>query len=245
MLRARGVMDNITGFGPVDSGFESLRAHPKKTRIINAHLTALAMDYRRSREELRSWAKSRVPGFASPADFASMLWEKKIAIVLFFAAAILLFFFRNFVETLAVMAAFIAAGTFSMIYNRWIKVSLGFELIMLGMVLTTLAYGRVAGLLVGVVSLFLAEVITERFTHSTFISFIAVFVVVMVAPFFSSMSIVWIGIWMTLLYDAIIVPGYILLGSSIWRSLLFSLTHIVFNAWVFAIIAPRIMSVLV
>jgi len=145
---------------------------------------------------------------------------------------------------LTVMALFIIIGILSMMYNRWIKVSLGVELIMVGTVLTAVAYGRFPAIIVGFVALFFAEMLSDRFTYSTFISFIGLFVVAMVVPLFGSSSITAIGIWMTLMYDIIILPGYVLLGSSPWRSLLFFVTHIMFNAWVFIVIAPRILPLL-
>ncbi|MAG16311.1 hypothetical protein CMO88_04575 [Candidatus Woesearchaeota archaeon] len=190
--------------------------------------------FKYNRKYLSDLATSKLP----------FLWEKRIAIVLVIAAVFLLYLFRNVIEVLVVMAIFIAIGIVSMMYNRWIKVSFGFELIMLGIVITAMVYGRIPALVVGIVALFFAEVLTDRFTYSTFISFIGVFVIAMVAPIFQNTSITWVGIWMTLLYDAIILPGYILLGSSIWRSSVFFITHILFNVWVFMFIAPGVFRLL-
>ncbi len=192
------------------------------------------MMFKYNRKYLSDLATSKLP----------FLWEKRIAIVLVIAAVFLLYLFRNVIEVLVVMAIFIAIGIVSMMYNRWIKVSFGFELIMLGIVITAMVYGRIPALVVGIVALFFAEVLTDRFTYSTFISFIGVFVIAMVAPIFQNTSITWVGIWMTLLYDAIILPGYILLGSSIWRSSVFFITHILFNVWVFMFIAPGVFRLL-
>ncbi|MBI2664238.1 hypothetical protein HYX10_02745 [Candidatus Woesearchaeota archaeon] len=185
------------------------------------------------RRIIKAWAKSKFP----------FLIEKRISIALAIAALLLVFLFKDFFQAIAVMAAFIVIGIFSMIYNRWIKVSLGFELIMLGMVLTSVLYGRLPGFIVGALALFLAEMITDRFTYSTSVSFLGVLAVTMVAPSLN-LSITWVGIWMTVLYDAVILPGYILLGSSVWRSLLFAATHILFNIWIFVFVAPYIFSLL-
>ncbi len=181
-----------------------------------------------NRKELRALAKSQLP----------FLWKKRFFIALVISSAALLFLFRNFVEMLAVMAFFIALGVASMMYNRWIKISLGIEFIMLGTVITGLVYGKFPALVVGLVSLFFAEVITDRFTYSTFVSFVGIFAVSMVTPMLDGISITWVGIWMTLLYDAVIGPGYIIVGSSVWRTLLFVVTHILFNIWVFVFAAP-------
>ncbi len=180
------------------------------------------------RSAVNAWAKSRLPFF----------WKKRFSIALVIAAVVVLFFFRNFVEMLVVMAFFTALGIASMAYNRWIKISLGVELILLGTVIVGLVYGKFPALIVGVVSLFFAEVISDRFTYSTFVSFAGIFAVSMVTPMLHGMGITSVGIWMTVLYDAIIGPGYVLMGSSSWRTLLFVVTHILFNIWVFVFMAP-------
>lgn len=187
-----------------------------------------------NRMQVKSWAKSHIPFF----------WEKRIIIALAILAIIFLYVFREIVGMLTVMALFIIIGILSMMYNRWIKVSLGVELIMVGTILTAVAYGRFPAIVVGFVALFFAEMLTDRFTYSTFVSFIGLFVVAMVVPLFTNSSITAIGIWMTLLYDIIILPGYVLLGSSPWRSLLFFVTHISFNAWIFIVVAPKILPLL-
>lgn len=192
------------------------------------------MGVKYSREGIKSWARSPIP----------FLWERRITIGLIIPAVILVFLFWNFVERLLVMGGFIVLGVASLMYNRWIKVSLGVELIMLGVVITGMLYGRIEALIVGFTALFFAEVLTNRFTHSTFVSFIGMFVIAMVVPSHADKNVAWVGIGMTLLYDAIILPGYLLLGSNLGRSLLFFATHLIFNVWIFFTVARPIMSVL-
>lgn len=201
----------------------------------------------RRKNDVASWAHSKIPGFENFTAFARFLVEKKLIILLAIAAVVLLFFFWSQVKVIFAMAAFTALAAVSMLYNRWIKVSLGVEFVMLGLVVTTLAFGRLPGLIVGIVGLFLAEVLSERFTYSTFVSFIGIAVVGLVAPNIFGMtgeSITATGIIMTLVYDAVIAPGYILLGSNAGRTVLFVVTHIIFNIWVFSFIAPIVFRVI-
>ena len=201
----------------------------------------------RKKNDIVSWAHSKVPGLESFASLLKFLVEKKFIILFVLAALVLLFFFWAYIKTLVVMVFFIILGAFSMIYNRWIKVSVGVEFIMLGLVVTSIVFGRLPGLIVGMVGLFLAEVISERFTYSTFVSFIGIAVVGLTAPnvfHWMDGSITSTGIIMTLLYNAIIMPGYLLLGSNLGRSALFMITHIIFNVWVFSFIAPLLVRIL-
>lgn len=198
------------------------------------------------KKDIASWSHSKVPGLESLTSFMSFLIEKKLIVLLAVAALVLLFFFWAYVKLLVVMGFFIALGAVSMIYNRWIKLSVGVELIIFGLVITSIAFGRLPGLIVGVVGLFLAEIISERFTYSTFISFIGIIVIAVIAPniFHQTGSITSAGIILTILYDAIIIPGYLLLGSNIGRSALFVATHIIFNIWIFSFIAPIVFRIL-
>lgn len=203
------------------------------------------MDSRR-KNNIVSWAHAKVPGLESITSFIRFLIEKKFIALLAIAAAVLLFFFWAYVKLLAVMAFFIALGAFSMVYNRWIKVSVGVELVMLGLVITSIAFGRLPGLIVGLIGLFLAEIISERFTYSTFVSFIGIAVIAVIAPniFHQTNSITSAGIILTVIYDAIIIPGYLLLGSNPGRSAFFVVTHIIFNIWAFSFIAPIVFRIL-
>lgn len=200
------------------------------------------------KSDISSWARSRVPGLENLASFARSMVKRKLVVTLALAAIVSLFFFWAYVKLLAAMAFFIALGAVSMIYNRWIKISVGVEFVLFGLVITSVAFGRLPGLVVGVVSLFLAEVISERFTYSTFVSFVGVAVVALIAPNvfqWANHSIMAAGIILTIIYDALIIPGYLLLGSDIGRSSFFVVTHLIFNIWVFSFIAPLVLRVLV
>ena len=202
--------------------------------IKNSSVTYLIMRLKYDRRDVKSWAKSPIP----------FIWEKRIMIAFIILAVIFTFFFWTFVKTLLVMGVFIVIGVASLMYNRWVKVSLGFELIMFGVVITGMLYGSVEALVVGFVALFFAEVLTNRFNHATFVSFIGMFAVAMVVPSFEGDPVRWVGIGMTLLYDAIILPGYLILGSSPGRSFLFLGTHLMFNFWIFWTVAPVVMPIL-
>ena len=184
------------------------------------------------RGRIKRWAKSQVP----------IIWKKRYFFFGLVAIAVSLYFFHSLIKMLFVMAAFILFGTLSLMYNRWVRVSLGVELIMMGTVITTVAYGVFPGMVVGFTSLFFAEVLTSRFTYSTFVSFAGLFVVVVVASRLE-FGIMLTGMLMTLLYDAIIAPGYVIMGSSPWRTAIFVVTHLLFNFWMFAVVAPRVFGV--
>jgi hypothetical protein len=141
----------------------------------------------------------------------------------------------------------IGLGAVSMLYQRYLRFGnyIGFELCMLATVLTSLAYGPHYGAFTGFVSITAAFVLSGNFKHSSFISILTLPLIGLIVPIFRNMSLLYLGILMTIIYDAIILPLYILLGSRIIPSVIFFITHILINAWVFSMIAPFIYSLMV
>jgi len=133
-------------------------------------------------------------------------------------------------------------ASLSMIYNLFIRISLGFEFIMLATVLCSVVYGPIAGVCVGITSLFFAEFISTKLTYNTFVSFIGIAIVGFVASFYTGGNITMWGIAMTVLYDVIIIPGYLMTGSNPIKCFIYVVTHIPFNIWVFFVIAPRLLE---
>jgi hypothetical protein len=197
--------------------------------------------------DIVSWSHSRIPALQSFGSFMRFLLEKRIAVLLILVGIFLLILFWRYIQMAVVMGLFIALAAVSMLYNRWVKISIGVEFVLLGLVITTIIYGTVPGIFVGIVGLFLAEILSERFTYSTFVSFIGIVVVALATNTIYGLTnnhITMTGILLTLLYNAIIIPGYLLLGSSVGRSMLFAVTHIIFNIWVFSFLAPLIIRIL-
>ena len=187
--------------------------------------------FRYDRVKIKGIAKSRIPS----------LYQKRYLVLIGFASLALIFLLSlSFIKMAVVMSVLIVLGVGSLMYNRFVRVSLGFELILFGCVVAANVYGFFQGLIVGWVSLFFAEVLTGRLTYSTAVSF-AGLLVVSAAASVLDMNIVALGILMVFLYDFVIAPGYLVMGSSLWRTLLFVGTHIMFNAWLFFFVAPKVL----
>jgi hypothetical protein len=136
----------------------------------------------------------------------------------------------------------IIIGFCSLLYNRFLKISLGFELIIFSTVAAGFLYGPLAAFITGAVALFSAEVFNQSFQHATLMSFAGLAAVSLAVPYFAGFGITTLGITMALLYNAVIFPGYLLMGSQPWKCILFSATDIIFNIWVFTSIAPRLLG---
>lgn len=183
-----------------------------------------------------NWSKIKV----MPKEFL----RDKSSMVAGIALGITISLLFSFVKPMIAIVCFIIIGGSSLLYNRFIKVSLGFELIMLATVLAGFLYGIGAALITGIAAMVLAFLITGHFTQGSAISFIGIIIVALLIPFFRGMGITSAGIMLTVVYDAIIASGYLALGSRIERTAIFVATHIAFNVWVFMAIAPRIYGLL-
>ena len=178
--------------------------------------------------------------FWKGADRVLRFFFKRWYLLIMLVAVILLA--SSIVRSMLLLIVLFVLASVSLIYNRWLKVSLGFEFIMMATILTGVRFGPVAGALMGFFSLFTAELLAGRFTGSTVISLIAIVAVGFLTQFFKGAPIFVTGMALVIIYDAIIAPLYILTGSSPGRTGLFVLTHIIWNIWVFLVWVPIIIS---
>ena len=168
--------------------------------------------------------------------FVSKNFLKLVILAVLFWAV--LFFLGQTLKPFFFIAIFLLLSSVSLIYNRWLKTSLGIEFVMLSTVMTARVYGPIPGAIVGFIGLTAAEIIGTGFNARTLISLGAIAIIGLITPFFSSLSILAAGMILTIIYDLMIIPFYQLAGSSPGRSALFVVTHIIWNLWVFAVMAP-------
>ena len=140
----------------------------------------------------------------------------------------------------------ILLGILSFLHNRFFRLShtIGFELCTFATVLTGVAYGPGIGALTGAVSITGGMIVGGYFKHSSFISIITLPLMGVLAYYFRDLPITTLGVAITILYDAIIIPFYILLGSRISKSIVFIITHIFINFWIFSTVAPFMLNIM-
>ena len=142
----------------------------------------------------------------------------------------------------------ILLGAVSLIHSRYFKYShyIGFELCLMATVLTSLAYGPVYGMVTGFTSITLGFILSGYFKPTYFISVLTMPLIGLLVPFFSNhLSLPYLGLLMTLIYDAIILPLYVLVGGSrIPSASIFFVTHVLLNIWIFSTIAPIILRLM-
>jgi hypothetical protein len=131
------------------------------------------------------------------------------------------------------------AGAMSMVYIRYVPelYVLGVELCMLSTVTCAKAYGPGIGAGVGLVTITAATIMSGRFKPSSFISIFALPLIGFAAGLID-LKIQVLGVVMTVAYDLIVLPLYYLFGSRLHSTLIFFVSHVLFNYWAFTTVAP-------
>ncbi len=170
---------------------------------------------------------------------------RKLLIIVLLTAIFLFIVVRH--KPLFFTVFLILLGAVSLIHSRYFKYShyIGFELCTLATVLTSLAYGPVYGMVTGFTSITLGFILSGYFKPTYFISVLTMPLLGLLVPFFSNhLSLPYLGLLMTLIYGAIILPLYVLVGGSRIPSGIFFVTHVLLNFWIFSTIAPIILRLM-
>lgn len=121
---------------------------------------------------------------------------------------------------------------------------IGIELCTLATVLISLKYGYALGMLTGFISITSALIVSGYFKPTYFVSVLTMPLIGLIVPLFSGLPLWQIGILMTIIYDAIVLPLYVFMGSRIPSTIVFFITHLLFNYWVFTTIAQVIFNLM-
>ncbi len=157
---------------------------------------------------------------------------------------ILIIFFYRDIKAFFSIVALIAIGVLSRLWQRFIPLSIGANLIMLVTVVAGVMYGPLAGISVGVLSLFISAILVLDELATMLPPFFAIALAGYIAGYLPAADISFGGMALTILYDVIISVSYFFLGVAGIRTALFVATHIVFNYFVFYNVAPALINIL-
>ena len=167
-------------------------------------------------------------------NFREFLVKHKIYVLAFAFLAIVSLLYSNFI----VMASFITVGIASRYYQKYMPhLSFGIETCLFGTVLSSLAYGWHAGAIVGVVSLTISVFLTEEdasYLPVALLGMAGVAFMASLAPITAANIVFW-GMLLTLFYDITTCGVYIhMFHADIFKTIIFIVTHLAFNYFVFA-----------
>lgn len=151
--------------------------------------------------------------------------------------------YSSYFKAVFALAFLIAIGAASRVWQRFIPLEFGVELVMLSTVVSALAYGAFAGAAAGFLALSISTLFTQENPGKMWPSF---FVIALMGVFSTALpieNISLLGVVLTVIYDALISIIYVgFMGARIINTLIFDITHIAFNYFVFFHIAPALLS---
>ncbi len=167
-----------------------------------------------------------------------------IGVSIIFLLTLLSLFLLHNLKMIFFILLLMFLGTLTNTLNRFIPFSIGLELIMMGTILSSRVYSPVIGIMVGIISLTVSEFLIMRFKIGIAFSYLGIIVVSFLSHLFAGSDITYVGISLTIIYDAIILPGYFFTGSNPIKICIFAFTHIALNIWIFMKIAPFILRLM-
>ncbi|MEK6967158.1 MAG: hypothetical protein AABX51_00850 [Nanoarchaeota archaeon] len=158
-------------------------------------------------------------------------YKKLIVALVLFLMIYLLF---SGVRAVIIIIVLIAIGAGSTFYQHFFKSPINFELIKLVTVLTSVVFGPIMGILVGIISSFVGKIMTGRLEADFIGSIVSLTAISLLAYAFRGADIVLLGIILVVVYHTILFPIVLSLGGNIGYGMIYSGSNIVFNIAVFS-----------
>ncbi len=151
-----------------------------------------------------------------------------------FIAAILFLILSSKIRAAIIVTAFILLNRIITTYKMFIRVPLEFEFLTLGIVLSTIAFGVKAGLVIAIFGCIVSFILGFELSMFSFPMFMGYISVAASAFLLKGFDVVTIGLVATLVNNLIVFFSYhFLFGYNLSKNISFSLSNIIFNAILF------------
>lgn len=161
------------------------------------------------------------------------------------ACLFLLTFLLTAIIRVVVITSLIFIGGFSKVYQRYTTIPIGVELVMFSAVVAGFVYGPFIGAFVGISSFLLATFLSLRYNPMyVVISLIIYTLAGMFAQSFSSVTIA--GIVFTIIFTIVLsFLSLVTFMSRVDRVIMFAISTLLWDLWVFIALAPKIVGLLI
>ncbi len=134
-------------------------------------------------------AKSKKFVVGLPNHSLAFFWKHKKFFLIGLFGLLVIFSLGSMLKAAFMILLLTLIASFSTFYKRYVKFTIGFELVTFSTVLTTVAYGPAIGALVGFVSAVAAEVIPQLIDPSSFFWIISLPVSAFAVAFFHGLGV--------------------------------------------------------
>ena len=160
----------------------------------------------------------------------------KILFVLLIILA-LLFFGKRIVAILAIIF-FLSLGILSLIWKRFVRLSLGFELITFVTVLFAISYGAFFAITTAVIMVIVGNYFAGRICLPMFVQIAAYVLVAIVASFFAAAQVKFAGMLCAVIFNLVLHLTYVFfMRFRIENSIMSFVLNLVVNFWLFSTVA--------
>lgn len=183
-----------------------------------------------------------------PNKSVAFFWKHKKLFILGFFILLLLAVLGINIKSAVMVVLLTVIASVSTIYKKYMKFTIGFELVTFSTVLTAVAYGPLIGAIVGFVSAVAAEVLPQLIDPSSFFWILSLPLSAVLAAFLYSLGvpIFWLGMLSVVVQLAVSEPMRIFSGDQylVTMGTVNIITTLVWNILFFKILAPAILPIL-
>ena len=155
------------------------------------------------------------------------------------ALLVLLVAAMAYLEEVVLITTLIFLAAISRAYLRFLPLPVGFDLVLLAAYVTYLKFGALAGMVLGCVALGLSIVVAGEQMERRIPSFIALILALAVLHAMHYESTTGIaGAFFAFIFNCFAMPTYLFLGARKENVLVFAVTHILLNYFIFSAFLP-------
>ncbi len=173
--------------------------------------------------------------------YLAILFEKKTTIILVAAMILLLGFARSLVIVGILLLLNIILGLLVRPFKYFLA---GIEIVTLITITTSLAYGRLAGMIVGGIALLTNLIAIARITPRVFLFILTMAALAWLAPFFAGFGVTAVGITANIAYNAMVLTSVVIFGGDLSKGLIYGAVNTAFNVFLFSAVAPWVLRVM-
>ena len=172
-------------------------------------------------------------------NFAIERYRKlAIFLALFLVAYLIL---GSSLKMIIVVGIFIIVASFSTFYYNYFHSPVNFELVKFATIISSVAYGSLIGVSVGVITAIFSRIWSGRLDQRTLISIFGIIIIALAASILKGYDIKLLGIALVVLYHLITVPMSLSMGDNPGFTLTYAATNLLINSLLFLKLAPVVM----
>jgi hypothetical protein len=176
----------------------------------------------------------------------SLLKNRLKVALLFIMLLLLTLAYSRYLKAGIFVIIFIIMGGISKFYHRFFKSTLGIDLVFFGTIMTALAYkNQTLSLVVAWVGLIAADTIALKFSHTSIVSLIGLTIISLISGFVSFLPFTVAAMILLIIFEAISILLYLLLGSTYDKIAIFLISHFIFNVILIFMFAESLAGIMV